>query len=104
MYVWPLVVSVAIISENVNSAANSATIVAVFGIPPSGDKALEPRLKAVVMDALSKGHAPCTGVHRIAAARQEGYDAILTAVCMNGASYGIRFKLNGETSFWPSSR
>ncbi len=82
----------------------AAQIVAVFGIPPSGDKALEPRLKAVVMDALSKGHAPCTGVHRIAAARQEGYDAILTAVCMNGASYGIRFKLNGETSFWPSSR
>ena len=29
-------------------------------------------------------------------ARQDGYDATLTAICMNDAAYNVRFKPTGE--------
>lgn len=79
----------------------AAQIVAVFGVPPPDDRSLMPRLKTVVMEALVKVRAPCTGIHRIESPRRVEYDAVLTAVCMNGASYGVRFKPTGEVILSP---
>ncbi|KAF0097184.1 MAG: hypothetical protein FD144_5367 [Rhodospirillaceae bacterium] len=80
----------------------AAQIVAVFGVPPPDDRSLMPRLKTVVMEALVKVGAPCAGVHRIEAPRQVDYDAILRAVCMNGAAYDVRFKPTGEIMLSPN--
>lgn len=74
----------------------AAQIVAVFGVPPPDDRSLMPRLKTVLMEALAKDRAPCNGIHRIEAPQQVGYDVVLTAVCLNGASYGLLFKPTGE--------
>jgi len=74
----------------------AAQIVAVFGVPPPDDRSVLPRLKTVVMDALVKDRASCTGIHRVEAPRRVEYDVVLTAVCLNGASYGILFKPTGE--------
>ncbi len=79
----------------------AAQIVAVFGVPPPDDRSVMPRLKTVVMEALVKVRAPCTGIHRIESPRQVEYDAVLTAVCLNGPSYGVRFKPTGEIILSP---
>jgi hypothetical protein len=79
----------------------AAQIVAVFGVPPPDDRSLLPRLKAVVMEALVKDRAPCTGIHRIESPRRVEYDVVLTTVCLNGASYGVRFKPTGEIMLAP---
>ena len=79
----------------------AAQIVAVFGIPPPDDRSLMPRLKTVLMEALAKDRAPCNGIHRIESPRQVGYDVVLTAVCLNGASYGLLFKPTGEIMLSP---
>lgn len=78
-----------------------AQIVAVFGVPPPDDRSLLPRLKTVVMEAAVKARAPCPGIQRIESPRQVDYDAILTAVCLNGASYAVRFKPSGEVLLSP---
>jgi len=75
----------------------AAQLVAMFGVPPPDDRSVLPRLKTVVMEALVKDRAPCTGIHRIEAPRQVEYDALLAAVCMNGASYGVRFGAHGRS-------
>ncbi len=80
----------------------AAQLVAVFGVPPPDDRSLMPRLKTVLMEALVKDRAPCSGIHRIESPRQVGYDVVLTAVCLNGASYGVLFKPTGEVTLWPS--
>ena len=80
----------------------AAQLVAVFGVPPPDDRSLMPRLKTVLMEALVRDRAPCSGIHRIESPRQVGYDVVLTAVCLNGASYGVQFKPTGEVTFWPS--
>ena len=80
----------------------AAQIVAEFGVPPPDDRSVLPRLKAVVMDALVKDRAPCTGIHRVEAPRRVEYDVVLTAVCLNGTSYGVRFKPTGEVMVSPN--
>ena len=80
----------------------AAQLVAVFGVPPPDDRSLMPRLKTVLMEALVKDRAPCRGIHRIESPRQVGHDVVLTAVCLNGASYGVLFKPTGEVTLWPS--
>ena len=79
----------------------AAQIVAVFGVPPPDDRSVMPRLKTVVMEALVKERAPCNGIHRIESPRRAEYDAVFTAVCLNGASYGVRFKPTGEVMLSP---
>jgi hypothetical protein len=79
----------------------AAQIVAVFGVPPPDDRSVLPRLKTVVMEALVKERAPCNGIHRIESPRRAEYDAVFTAVCLNGASYGVRFKPTGEVMLSP---
>jgi hypothetical protein len=80
----------------------AAQIVTVFGVPPPDDRSLMPRLKTVVMEAMVNQRAPCIGIHRIESPRRVEYDVVLTAVCMNGASYGVQFKPTGEVVLWPS--
>jgi len=80
----------------------AAQIVAVFGVPPPDDRSVLPRLKTVLMEALVKDRAPCTGIHRVEAPRRMEYDVVLTAVCLNGASYGVRFKPTGEIMLSPN--
>jgi hypothetical protein len=53
------------------------------------------------MEALVKERAPCNGIHRIESPRRAEYDAVFTAVCLNGASYGVRFKPTGEVMLSP---
>ena len=77
----------------------AAQIAATFGMPSADDRSFLPRLKAVVMDGLVKSGAPCNGIHRMETARQDGYDATLTAICMNDAAYNVRFKPTGEMVF-----
>lgn len=79
----------------------AAQIVAVFGVPPPDDLSLLPRLKTVVMEAVVQARASCHAIHRIEAPRQVDYDVILTAVCLNGASYAVRFKPSGEVLLSP---
>lgn len=80
----------------------AAQIVTVFGVPPADDRSLMPRLKTVVMEALVGVRASCTGIHRIESPRRVDYDVVLTAVCLNGASYGVLFKPTGEIMLSPS--
>lgn len=79
----------------------AAQIAALFGMPPADDRSFVPRLKTVVMEALVKSGARCNGIHRLEAARQDGYDATLTAICMNDTAYNVRFKPTGEIVFQP---
>lgn len=79
----------------------AAQIVTVFGVPPPDDRSLMPRLKTVVMDALVRARASCTGIHRVEAPRRVEYDVVLTAVCLNGPSYGVLFKPTGEIMLSP---
>lgn len=79
----------------------AAQIAAVFGMPSADDRSFVPRLKTVVMDALVKSGARCNGIHRMEAVQQDGYDVLLTAVCMNDAAYEVRFRPTGEIVFRP---
>jgi hypothetical protein len=80
----------------------AAQIVAVFGVPPPDDRSVLPRLKTVLMEALVRDRAPCPGIHRVEAPRRIEYDVVLTAVCLNDASYGVRFKPTGEIMLAPN--
>jgi hypothetical protein len=80
----------------------AAQIVTVFGVPPPDDKSIMPRLRTIIMDAVARTGAPCAGIHRVESPRQIEYDVVLTAVCMNGASYGVRFKPTGEVILGPN--
>lgn len=99
-----MVLSIGLVGTGLYAAPGwmAAQLVAVFGVPPPDDRSLMPRLKTVLMEALVKDRAPCTGIHRIESPRQVGYDVVLTAVCLNGASYGVRFKSTGEIILSPN--
>lgn len=99
-----MVLSIGLVGTGLYAAPGwmAAQLVAVFGVPPPDDRSLMPRLKTVLMEALVKDRAPCTGIHRIESPRQVGYDVVLTAVCLNGASYGVRFKPTGEIILSPN--